>query len=124
MKLSQIKKIGVIGSGIMGHGIGQTFALAGYEVMLKDISEAILEKALRRIRSNLDTFIEFGITTPVAAREAFERIKTNKNLKATAEESDFVVEALPEVMDLKKAPSKSWTNTALPIRSSQAILLA
>ncbi|MBM4307726.1 MAG: 3-hydroxyacyl-CoA dehydrogenase family protein [Deltaproteobacteria bacterium] len=106
INFSNIKKIGVIGSGIMGHGIGQTFALAGYEVILNDISDALLEKALQRIHSTLDTFIEFGITTPEAAQDALGRINTNKDLKTTAEGSDFVVEALPEVMELKKSVFK------------------
>ena len=102
MKLSQIKNIVVVGSGIMGHGIGQTFALGGYEVTLNDINDALLNRALQQIRSNLNTFVEFGMTTPEGAKEALSRIKTSKNLKEAAGESDFVVEALPEVMDLKK----------------------
>jgi len=102
MKLSQIKKVSVIGSGIMGHGIGQTFALGGYEVILNDISDEILEKATQRIHLNLETFMEFRIITPEAATEALLRIKTNKNLKEAVKHSDFVVEALPEVMELKK----------------------
>jgi 3-hydroxybutyryl-CoA dehydrogenase len=102
MKFPQIKNIAVVGSGIMGHGIGQTFALGGYEVTLIDISDDLLEKAIRQIRSNLDTFVDFGITTPERAKEALSRIKTSRNLKEAVKESDFVVEALPEVMDLKK----------------------
>jgi 3-hydroxybutyryl-CoA dehydrogenase len=102
MNLSQIKNIAVLGSGIMGHGIGQTFALGGYEVTLIDISETILNKAVQQIRSNLSTFVEFGITSPQGAKEALSRIKTSKDLKEAAGKSDFVVEALPEVMDLKK----------------------
>jgi 3-hydroxybutyryl-CoA dehydrogenase len=102
MKLSQIKNIAVVGSGIMGHGIAQTFALGGYEVTLNDINDELLNKAIQQIRSNLNTFIEFGITTSGGAEEALSRIKTNKDLKEAARESDFVVEALPEVMDLKK----------------------
>ena len=86
----------------MGHGIGQTFALGGYGVTLNDISNELLDKALKQIRKNLDTFIEFGITTTDAAKEAFSRIKTKTILKEAVKNSDFVVEALPEVMDLKK----------------------
>ena len=102
MELSQIKNIVVVGSGIMGHGIGQTFALGGYEVTLNDTSDTLLNKALQQIRSNLNTFVEFGLTTPEGAKEALSRIKTRRNLKEAAGESDFVVEALPEMMDLKK----------------------
>ena len=53
MRLLQIKNISVIGAGIMGHGIAQTFALGGYEVTLNDISDALLNKAVHQIRSNL-----------------------------------------------------------------------
>jgi 3-hydroxybutyryl-CoA dehydrogenase len=102
MELSQIKNVTVIGSGIMGHGIGQTFALGGYGVTLNDISDEILKKAIQQIRFNLDTFLEFGITTPKKAKEALSRIKTDKDLKRAVKESDFVVEVLPEVMELKK----------------------
>jgi len=102
MRLLQIKNIGVIGAGIMGHGIAQTFALGGYDVILSDISDEILQKAIQQIRSNLDIFVEFGITTPEAAREALRKIKTTTDLKEAVKEADFIVEALPEVMDLKK----------------------
>jgi 3-hydroxyacyl-CoA dehydrogenase len=102
MNPSHVKKVAVIGSGIMGHGIGQAFALGGYEVRLNDISDDLLNEAFRQIQRNLDTFIEFGITTSDQAREALFRIKTNTDLKKTVEDSDFVVEALPEMMDLKK----------------------
>ena len=89
MELSRIKKVAVIGSGIMGHGIGQTFALGGYEVTLNDISDELLNKALSQIRKNLDTFIEFGITTSDAATEALSRIKPATDLKKAVEDSDF-----------------------------------
>ena len=100
MNLSDIKKVAVIGSGIMGHGIGQTFALGGYAVTLNDVSDEILDRALRQIRKNLDTFIEFGITTEGKAKKALSRIKTTTGLKEAVKDSDFIVEALPEVMDL------------------------
>lgn len=106
MEFSQIKKVTVIGSGIMGHGIGQTFALGGYGVTLNDISDELLEKALKQIRSNLNTFVEFGISSSEAAREALSRIKTERDLRTAVKESDFVVEAVPEVMELKKRTFK------------------
>jgi len=102
MKPSHIRKVAVIGSGIMGHGIGQTFALGGYDVSLNDITDGLLNNALRQIENNLDTFIQFEMTTSDQAAEALSRIKANTDLKKTVEDSDFVVEALPETMDLKK----------------------
>jgi len=114
MKLSQIRKIGVIGSGIMGHGIAQTFALGGYEVIINDLNDALLNRAIRQIRSNLSTFVEFGITPPEGAKEALSRIKTNKNLTEVSRQSDFVVEAVPEVMDLKKRIFRELDKTCPP----------
>jgi 3-hydroxybutyryl-CoA dehydrogenase len=111
MKLSQIKNIVVVGSGIMGHGIAQTFAVGGYEVTLNDISDELLNKAVRQIHSNLNTFVEFGMATPQGVKEALSRIKTNKNLKEASKGSDFVVEALPEVMDVKKRIVKELDET-------------
>ena len=81
MDLSQIKKIAVIGSGIMGHGIGQTFALGGYDVTLNDITDELLDKALRQIRKNLDTFIEFGITTRMLRRRPFKGSRQRQPLR-------------------------------------------
>ena len=114
MNLSRIEKIAVIGSGIMGHGIGQTFALGGHDVTLNDISDELLKKALQQIRKNLDTFIEFGIATTEDAKEAFSRIKTETNLKEAVKDSDFVVEAIPEVMELKKRTFKELDEFCLP----------
>jgi len=113
MKLSDIKKIAVIGSGIMGHGIAQTFALGGYEVIINDISQEILDKAMGQVRKNLDTFIEFGITTDKAAKEAVAKIKTSPVLKDTVKDADLVVEALPEKMDLKKKVFKDLDSFSL-----------
>lgn len=101
-EFNQIKKVTIIGSGTMGHGIGQTFALGGYEVILNDISEELLQKAKDQIESNLNTFLEFGIVTHGKVSETLKKIKTSTDLKIAVSESDFVVEAIPEVMDLKK----------------------
>ena len=51
MKLDDIKKIGVIGAGTMGHGIALSFAMAGYTVSLNDVNEQILQNAMDRIRA-------------------------------------------------------------------------
>ena len=102
MDLNQIKRVAVIGAGIMGHGIAQTFALGGFEVTLNDISDELLGKAIQRIQSNLHTFVAFGMTTPEAAREALSRIKTQRDLKEAVGKVDAVVEAVPEIMKLKK----------------------
>ncbi len=111
MKLPEVNKITVVGAGIMGHGIAQTFALGGYQVIINDISDELLNKATRQIRSNLNTFVEFGITTTDAAKEALSRINVTRNLHESAVECDVVVEALPEMMSLKKQIVKELDET-------------
>jgi len=106
MNLSDVRNISVMGSGIMGHGIGLTFALGGYEVILNDLSGELLNKAVEQIKKHLETLIEFGITTPEAAQKALSRIRTETDSRSAVRHADIVVEALPEVMDLKKRAFK------------------
>jgi 3-hydroxybutyryl-CoA dehydrogenase len=112
MKLSQIKRVAVIGAGIMGHGFAQIFAQKGYSVLLYDIDEKILKAALARIGANLDTFIEHGMIRSKEKKPTLERIATTTNLEEAVGKVDFVLEAVPEIMDLKKevfAKLDRWT---------------
>ena len=102
MKLSQIKRVAVIGAGIMGHGFAQIFAQKGYPVLLYDIDAAILEKAWARIDANLDTFIENGLLRKKEKKPVLNRITLITDLEAAVRNVDFVLEAVPEIMDLKK----------------------
>jgi 3-hydroxybutyryl-CoA dehydrogenase len=114
MNLSEIRNISVMGSGIMGHGIGQTFALGGYEVTLNDLNDELLNKAVLQIKKNLETFVEFGITTSEAAQKALSRIRIETDSRSAVKHADIVVEALPEVMDLKKRVFKDLDDACPP----------
>jgi 3-hydroxybutyryl-CoA dehydrogenase len=102
MKLSQIRKVSVIGAGIMGHGFAQIFAQKGYSVSLYDIDENILKSALARIGASLDTFIEHGMIRAKEKKPTLERIAVTTELDEAVSQADFVLEAVPEIMDLKK----------------------
>ena len=102
MRLSQIKQIAVIGAGIMGHGFAQVFAQKGFPVFLYDVDKEILKKASRRIAANLDTFIQHGIIRQKEKKAALEKIATTTDLREAVGKADFVLEAIPEIMDLKK----------------------
>jgi 3-hydroxybutyryl-CoA dehydrogenase len=102
MKLSQIRKVSVIGAGIMGHGFAQIFAQKGYSVSLYDIDENILKSALARIAVSLDTFIEHGMIRAKEKKPILERIAVTTDLEEAVSRADFVLEAVPEIMDLKK----------------------
>jgi 3-hydroxybutyryl-CoA dehydrogenase len=102
MKVGQIRQIAVIGAGIMGHGFAQIFAQKGYSVFLYDIDEKILKAALSRISASLDTFIEHGMIRAKEKRASLEKISVTTNLEEAVSKADFVLEAVPEIMDLKK----------------------
>jgi len=113
LQLEDIKKIGVVGAGIMGHGIAQTFALAGYPVVLCDISRDILSRAMEQINRNLSLFEEMKLIKPGEGAAALNRISTEVDLGAVGG-CDFVTEAVPEIMDLKKELFKKLDNLTLP----------
>jgi len=102
MNVENVKRIGVIGAGIMGHGIAQVFAQAGYHVSLMARRRETLDKALSRIKSNINLFVEHDLVREDAADIVLSRIETTTSLKEAVSEVDFVVEAVPEVIEVKK----------------------
>ena len=107
MNVENVKRIGVIGAGIMGHGIAQVFAQAGYHVSLMARRRETLDKALSRIKSNIDLFVEHDLVREDAADIVLSRIETTTSLKEAVSEVDFVVEAVPEVIEVKKEVFRS-----------------
>lgn len=114
MKLSQIKQVAVIGAGIMGHGFAQVFAQKGYRVFLYDIEGRILERAHTRIAANLDTFIDNGLIRKKEKALILDRITLITDLEAAVRNVDFILEAIPELMDLKKEIFKKLDSFAPP----------
>ncbi len=102
MKLEDIKTIAVIGAGTMGHGIAELAALAGYEVKLRDINEELVQKGFQQIEWSLNKFVEKGTLTAERAQQALKRITPLVALKAAVERADFVIEAAPELLQLKR----------------------
>lgn len=96
------KRIAVIGSGTMGHGIGQRFAQAGCKVVFQDLSENDLQKAISNVKHNLKEMVEWGILTREQVSETLNRIKTTVSLEEAANDADLVVEAVFENLKLKK----------------------
>lgn len=102
MKFEEIKTIAVIGAGTMGHGIAELAALAGYDVTLRDINEELVQKGYKQIEWSLNKFVEKGTLTAEKARQTLKRITPLVDIKTTVEKADFVIEAAPEIMKLKK----------------------
>ena len=102
MKLEQIKNISVLGAGIMGHGIAQSFLMGGYPVWLYDIQESILDTAKAHIEKNLELFHQSDLIGKKDIELALQRLSTTTDLKRAVEGSDFIVEAAPEDLGLKQ----------------------
>jgi enoyl-CoA hydratase/3-hydroxyacyl-CoA dehydrogenase len=98
----EIKNITVLGSGIMGHGIAQVSAMAGYNVILRDIEQQFLDKAIGKIKWSLDKLVSKEKISESQRDEIFSRIKPIVDLKDAVHDCDLVIEAVPEIMDLKK----------------------
>lgn len=94
-------RIAVIGAGLMGHGIAQEFAVAGFSVSLQDISEETSSAAARRIQENLSLLASQGRVPESAIAPALSRIQTTTSLAEAVSAADLVIEAVSEDLPLK-----------------------
>ncbi|MBN2254703.1 MAG: 3-hydroxybutyryl-CoA dehydrogenase [Deltaproteobacteria bacterium] len=97
-----MKKICVLGAGLMGNGIAQVCAEAGYNVALRDIEQRFLDGGMNTIKKNLGKAVEKGKKTQADADAVLGRIKPTLDLKEAAGDADLVVEVVIEVMEVKK----------------------
>jgi len=102
MRANQIKKIAVVGAGLMGHGIAQAFAQEGFQVNVTDLSESVLAGVKNKIRSNLETFAEEGLLNQSELERTLNRINVVKGLNEAVREVDFVTEAIFEDLEAKR----------------------
>jgi 3-hydroxybutyryl-CoA dehydrogenase len=97
----EIKTIGVLGAGVMGNGIAQVAAMAGYNVILRDIEDRFVEGGIKNIDKFLSKTVEKGKMTADDKNAIMGRIKGTTDMGAM-KNVDFVVEVIIEVMDVKK----------------------
>lgn len=97
----EIKNITVIGAGIMGRGIAQVAAMGGYNTSLVEKDEQALQKALTVIDKNLQKSVQLGKLADQEADDTLQRLTTTTDLDAASSKSDFVIEAVPEDLELK-----------------------
>ena len=97
-----ISKIAVIGAGTMGHGIAETFALHGFDVNLFDLDDAALNKALHSIRDELELLAEEQYIARNQIESTLARISVSTDLAKTVADRDYVIEAAPEKLELKR----------------------
>ena len=102
MPIESIKAVAVLGAGTMGNGIAHVFARAGYEVILRDVEERFLQRGMETIRKNLDREVKKGKLTDAEKLAVLARLKPVTDMGAIAA-ADFVVEAVPEKIEIKRA---------------------
>src|SRR5262249_49127583 len=101
LNMAAIKQVGVVGAGQMGGGIAHVCALAGYEVLLNDISPDRIEECLKVIDHNMQRQVSRGVVGEIDKMEAFARIRPAESLTAFGE-ADLVIEAATENEATKK----------------------
>ena len=97
-----VKNITVLGSGVMGHGIAQVSATAGYNVVLRDIKQEFLDKAMEKIKWSLDKLVSKEKISKEKADSIFSRIVPIVDLKEAVKNAEMIIEVVPEIMELKK----------------------
>lgn len=108
--MKEIKKIGIVGAGTMGNGIAHVSALAGYESIMVDLEQGLLDKAMSTIKKNLGRQVEKQKLTQGEMNEAYDRICMATNLKHL-ENCDIVIEAIIEKKEAKFEIFKKLSET-------------
>jgi enoyl-CoA hydratase/3-hydroxyacyl-CoA dehydrogenase len=104
-----VKKIAVIGAGLMGNGIAQISLMAGYNVMMVDVKQDFIDKGVAAINDGLKRLEAKG---QLNSAEVMGRLKTSLDLASAVKNSDFIIEAVVENMDIKKAVFKTCDQNA------------
>ena len=112
-KLIEIKRIAVLGAGLMGHGITQVAAQIGkYEVYMRDVEQRFLDNGMNMIHKSLQKFVSKGQITEDELNETIARIHPTLDIKEAVSNADLIIEAVPEKIELKKATFREVDNLA------------
>ncbi len=109
-----VKNITVLGSGVMGHGIAQVSATAGYNVVLRDIKQEFLDKAMEKIKWSLDKLVSKEKISKEEGESIFSRITPIVDLSDAVKNAEMIIEVVPEIMDLKKKVYAELDKVAAP----------
>jgi 3-hydroxybutyryl-CoA dehydrogenase len=109
-----LDRVVVVGAGTMGHGIAQVAAMAGARVVLVDREADLVQAGLARIRQNLDAGVQRGKVDDAARTDTLERLSGSTDLTEAARDIDLAVEAVPEVLSLKRSVFETLEGSAPP----------
>lgn len=101
--MTEIRKVAVLGAGLMGHGIAQVAAQVGkYDVNLRDVEQRFIDGGMNMIRESLQRFMKKGQLTEADMKTVLGRIHPTLDLKEAVSNVDLIIEAVPENLELKK----------------------
>ena len=103
MNVEDIKNVGVLGAGLMGHGIAQVFGSKGYRVNLFDKDQKMLESAPGRIRKNLQVFLELKLAQESHIEDCLNNINLCQDMSELCKDADIIIEAVSENLEVKKS---------------------
>ncbi len=106
MDQKDFRTVTIIGCGTMGPGITQTFARAGLEVFMIDLRQEIIDKAMKKIREQLDLFIELEVIKKNEKERILSRIHPGTDMEAACRQADYFMEVVPEVLEIKQQVHK------------------
>ncbi|MFB0514675.1 MAG: 3-hydroxyacyl-CoA dehydrogenase family protein, partial [Candidatus Bathyarchaeia archaeon] len=111
----EVKKLAVLGAGLMGHGIAQVAAqVAKYEVNLRDIKQEFIDNGMRMINNSLQRFLKKGVVTEAEVKEVLAKIHPTLDLKEAVVDADLIIEAVPEKLEIKKSVFAEVVRSAKP----------
>jgi 3-hydroxybutyryl-CoA dehydrogenase len=113
--MTEIKKVAVLGAGLMGHGIAQVAAQTGkYEVNLRDIEQRFIDGGMNMIQESLRRFVKKGQLTETDMNGIIARIHPMVDLEQAVCDADLIIEAVPENIELKKTMFREVDSCARP----------
>lgn len=113
--MAEIRKIAVLGAGLMGHGITQVAAQIGkYEVSMRDIDQKFVDTGMNMIRESLQRFVKKGQLTEAQMNKVLTRIHPSIDLKEAVSKADLIIEAAPENVELKRVIFRDVDSYASP----------
>jgi 3-hydroxybutyryl-CoA dehydrogenase len=128
-EMTTVTKLNVVGAGIMGSGIAQVAAQAGFQVVMKDLDSKQLEKGFNAIRKSLSIMKQKGKLESREDKRILARIKGTLHTEEIVEDADLIIEAIPEDRELKTAlfqelDSKASKRTVLATNTSSISISA
>ncbi len=108
----RIRKVAVLGAGLMGHGIAEVCAIAGYEVTMRDIKQEFIDRGMNMINESLAKLEQKGKIK--SAEEVLSKIKTTLDLEEAVKDADLIIEAVPEIFEIKEEVFRECDKIAKP----------